>query len=89
MIDYVYRSDQVNASRSGTLDLVVDPINSTYNLTDEYDYTGDVLFQENLRFTALILDENGDTVVDTVAIMVLNSTSSDQAELVYTVKYKT
>lgn len=89
VIDYFYRSNQVDAVRSGTLNLVVDPNNSTYNITDEYDYTGDVSFQENLRFFAQITDENGDTVVDTVSIMVLNFTSSDQAELVYTVKYKT
>lgn len=89
VVDYFYRSNQVDAARNGTLNLVVDPNNNTYNITDEYDYTGDALYQENLRFTAQLSDENGDTVVDTVAIMVLNSTSSDQAELVYTVKYKT
>lgn len=88
-IDYQYRSSQVDAVRNGKINLVVDPINNTQNLTDEYDYTGDVQFQENLRFFAQLSDENGDTVVDTVAIMVLNFTSSDQAELVYTVKYKT
>jgi hypothetical protein len=88
-IDYQYRSSQVDAVRNGKLNLVVDPNNSTQNLTDEYDYTGDVLYQENLRFFAQLSDENGDTVVDTVAIMVLNFTSSDQAELIYTVKYKT
>jgi hypothetical protein len=88
VIDYFYRSNQVNATRNGTLNLVVNPNNNTYNITDEYDYTGDSSFQENLRFFAQTSDENGDTVVDTVAIMVLNFTSSDNAELVYTVKYK-
>lgn len=88
VIDYLYRSNQVNATRNGTLNLVVDPNNNTYNITDEYDYTGDSNFQENLRFLAQNYDEDGDTEVDTVAIMVLNFTSSDQAELVYTVKYK-
>lgn len=88
VIDYFYRSNQVNATRNGTLNLVVDPNNNTYNITDEYDYTGDSSFQENLRFFAQTSDENGDTVVDTVAIMVLNFTSSDDAELIYTVKYK-
>ena len=89
VIDYFYRSNQVDAVRNGTLNLVVNPDNNTYNITDEYDYTGDAAFQENLRFFAQITDENGDTVVDTVSIMVLNFTSSDQADLVYTVKYKT
>jgi len=89
VIDYFYRSNQVDAVRNGTLNLVVNPNNNTYNITDEYDYTGDAAFQENLRFFAQITDENGDTVVDTVSIMVLNFTSTDQADLVYTVKYKT
>jgi hypothetical protein len=88
LIDYLYRSNQVNAVRSGTISLVVDPVNDTYNLTDEYDYTGDGTFQENLEFTAQNYDENGDGVVDTVAIMVLNSTSSDTATFTYTIKYK-
>lgn len=87
-IDYVYKSNAVNASRSGTLTLMVDPTNNTYNLSDEYDYTGDSNFAQNLKFKAQNYDENGDTVVDTVAIMVLNSTSSDDASFVYTVKSK-
>lgn len=87
-INYVYKSNAVNASRSGTMTLIVDPTNNTYNLSDEYDYTGDSNFAQNLKFKAQNYDENGDTVVDTVAIMVLNSTSSDDASFVYTVKSK-
>ena len=69
VIDYMYKSNQVNAFRNGTINLVVDPGNDTYNLTDEYDYTGDELYQENLLFSAQTFDENGDTEVDTVGIM--------------------
>ena len=87
-IDYMYRSNQAVAMRSGKITLVVDPVNNTYNLSDDYEFTGDSFYSSNLKFTAQNYDENNDTVVDTVAIMVLNSTSNDDAEFIYTVKYK-
>ena len=87
-IDYIYRSSVVSATRTGTMSLVVDPENNTYNFSDDYNYTGDSIYAENLKFTAQNYDENGDTVVDTVAIMMLNLTSSDNATLYYKVKTK-
>ena len=48
--------------------LVVDPANDTFNLSDEYDYTGSSTYAENLKFKAQNYDENGDTVVDTTAL---------------------
>ena len=87
-IDYVYKSSAVSASRSGTMTLIVDPVNDTFNITDEYDYTGDSIYSENLKFTANNYDENGDVSIDTVAIMMLNLTSSDNATMYYKVKTK-
>ena len=43
---------------------------------------------QNLQFKAQTFDENSNSSVDTIAIMVLNSTSSDNAELTYTVRSK-
>lgn len=87
-IDYIYKSNLVNATRTGTIKLIVDPANDTYNISDDYEYTGDNIYAENLKFTAQNYDENGDTVVDTVAIMMLNLTSSDDAVMYYKVKIK-
>lgn len=87
-IEYVYKSSQVNATRTGKISLVVDPDNDTYNISDDYDYTGDITYAENLKFTAQNYDEDGDLSVDTVAIMMLNLTSSDNAVLLYNVKTK-
>lgn len=87
-IEYVYKSESVAASRTGTLSLVVDPVNDTFNLSDNFDFTGDNLYAENLKFTAQNYDENGDLSVDTVAIMMLNLTSSDNAVMYYKVKIK-
>jgi len=87
-VDYLYVSNQVNAKRKGTLHIVVDPTNNLQTLVDEYEYIGNSLFEENLKFLAQNYDENGDTVVDTVAVMVLNSTTSDDADFYYRVKTK-
>ena len=87
-IQYIYKSSAVAASRTGTMILVVDPDNNTFTFSDDYNYTGDGIYSENLKFTAQNYDEDGNTVVDTVAIMMLNLTSSDNATLYYRVKTK-
>jgi len=87
-IDYIYKSS-LAGTRSGTMKLVVDPAGNTFNFADDYEYTGnEAVYAENLKFKAQNYDENGDTVVDTIAIMMLNSTSSDAATLYYKVKTK-
>ena len=88
VIDYFYKSNQVEATRNGELNIVVDPINGNYQLTDEYDFVGDTIYGENLQFLGQTFDENGDGDIDTIGIMVLNFTSSDEADLTYTVRYK-
>ena len=87
-ISYIYKSNTVNATRHGTMSLVVDPVNNTYNLSDDYDFTGDSLYAQNLRFVASNYDEDGDLSIDTVAILMLNLTSSDDAILYYNVRTK-
>ena len=87
-IEYVYKSSTVAASRTGTMTLVVDPTNDTFTFSDDYNYTGNNTYAENLKFTAQNYDEDGDLSVDTVAIMMLNLTSSDVATMYYKVKTK-
>lgn len=87
-LEYLYRSNQVQAVRSGTIRITVDPTNDVQTLTDDYEFVGDNSFAENLNFVAQNFDENGDDAVDTVALMVLNSTSSDDAEFYYRVRTK-
>ena len=87
-IDYIYKSNSVQAMRSGTIRIAVDPANDLHVLSDEYEFLGDGQYQESLVFQANNYDENSDGSVDTVAVMMLNSTSGDEATLTYTVKYK-
>jgi hypothetical protein len=87
-IEYIYKSSYVAASRTGTMTLVVDPTNNTVNFSDDYNYTGAPTYSENLKFTAQNYDEDSDLTVDTVAVMMLNLTSSDNAVMYYKVKIK-
>ncbi len=87
-IEYLYKSNQIDATRSGTIRITVNPTTDVQTLTDDYDFVGDQSFADNLRFIAQNFDENGDSDIDTVALMVLNSTSSDDAEFYYRVKTK-
>ena len=85
-IDYLYKSNQIEAVRKGTITVTVNPFSDQFLLSDSFDFVGDSANAENLRFQAQSFDEDGDAEVDTVAIMVLNSTSSDDGDLYYRVK---
>lgn len=88
-IDYIYKST-IAGTRSGTMTLVVDPANDTFNLSDDYEFTGNAANAERLKFTAQNYDEDNDLLNDTVAIMMLNSTTevADGAFMYYKVKTK-
>jgi hypothetical protein len=68
--------------------LVVDPVNDKFTFSDEDDFVGNGTWSEKLQFTAQNYDEDGNSSVDTVAIMMLNLTLSDDATLNYKVKTK-
>ena len=88
-IDYLYVSKQVDAMRQGTLEITCNPTGSgQIFLTDDFDFVGDSGFQTNLTLTAQLFDEDFDGTLDTVAILVLNSTTSDDADFYYTIKTK-
>ena len=87
-IEYIYKSNTITATRTGTMSLVVDPENDTFNFSDDYNFTGSIGDAEKLKFTAQNYDEDGNSLVDTVAIMMLNLTLSDDAIIHYKVKTK-
>ena len=57
-------------------------------MSDTFDYVGDANNAQNLKFKAQTFDEDSNSSVDTLAIMVLNSTSNDNAYFTYTVRTK-
>jgi len=87
-IEYLYKSNVVEAVRSGTLRIIVDPVTDDARLTDEYDFIGDQQYAETLQFNVETYDNNSDLVVDTIGIMMLNSINNDDAEFYYRVKNK-
>jgi hypothetical protein len=88
-IEYLYVSNQVDAMRQGTLEITCNPTGAgQLFLTDDYDFIGDTGFEGNLILTAQLFDENFDGTLDTVAVKVLNSTTSDNADFYFTVKTK-
>lgn len=87
-IEYLYNSRQVNAARQGTLSLVVNPSANQKQLSDTYEYVGDSQWAESLKFTAENFDENADGIVDTTAVMIVNSINNDSADFYYRVKIK-
>lgn len=86
-IDYVYRSDQVNAVRQGIIKIVVDPENDTNTISDEYEFVGDNQYSEAIEFKAQNYNLDG-SGIDTVALMMLNSISQDNGEMYFRVKTK-
>lgn len=87
-IPYLYASNAVDAMRQGVLTINNNTNSGTVSLSDEFDYTGNSAFEENLVFRADIQTING---VDNIVISVLNSTGgdSDAADFYWTVKTKT
>ena len=84
-IDYVYRSNIVNAVRQGTIKIVVDPQNDTYTISDDYEFTGDDNFIDSIEFDAQNYNLGG-SGIDTVALMMLNS--NDNGVMHFKVKTK-
>jgi hypothetical protein len=87
-IEYLYTSKVENAARQGTMNLIANPNSQQHQLTDDYEYAGNPAWAESLKFSAEIFDENSDGIVDTVAIMAVNSLVNDDADFYYRVKIK-
>ena len=87
-IDYVYESNAYDITRSGTITVTVDPTNNFKSLADDYEFIGDNNLAENLQLYAELYDENGDNVLDTLSIMMLNYQAQDSGNFHYRVKTK-
>lgn len=87
-IDYIYKSNQVDAMRKGTLDIVVNPTTNNNGISDSYEFLGNSFYETKLTFSVQNYDENGDGNVDTIAVMMLNLTTSDDADFTFRIKTK-
>lgn len=87
-IEYFYKSYQVSARRQGVLEITVDPNLNKKFMSDDFDYMGDEQYIENLDFSLDLFDENGDSLLDTIGISIVNLTMNDNAQFYYRVKTK-
>lgn len=78
VINYLYRSTTRSITRRGTMTVIVDTVNKTAQLTDEYDYVGTAGSESALFFTAKLLSLNG-TARDTLGIYYTNTSDGDVA----------
>ena len=85
-IEYVYKSNQVDAMRKGVLEVIVNKTTDTVTYSDTYDYNGELSFSEVLELKAQLFDLNTDTINDTVGIRMKNTVTSEDATFSYKVK---
>ena len=76
-VEYFLVFSSIAGVRSGTMEIVVDPettpATGTTSLADEYSYTGSSVFADSVDFYSKLTDRNGDSLVDTLEVRVLNS----------------
>lgn len=84
-VDYLYKSAIIQAYRSGKMTIIVDPVNDTYNLSDDFDFTGTESEANNLSFDAEYTVDDGTA---TISIKARNTTPSDIGEFHYKLKTK-
>lgn len=85
-IEYVFKSNQVDAMRQGVLEVLVNKTTGTLTYTDEYDYNGELSFSDTMQLKAQLLDLNTDASFDTVGIRMKNTVTSESATFSYKVK---
>lgn len=88
IIEYNYVSRTINGKRTGTIEIMADPDNNNVSMSDDYVYTGDATYEQNLKFNAVLTDENADATVDTLAITMLNLTNGDNGTITFKIKSK-
>ena len=88
-VQYKYKSNQYDAFRSGVLRINANSITGEVSINDEFDYAGDSLYLNNISFLTQNYNNSGSFqyAIDTLGILMLNSTNNDTADFYYSVKY--
>ena len=86
-IEYVINSSAYSASRSGTCTLTLNGIDKTVTVSDNYDFIGTSSYEDAISFGALIQDADGDTVDETVDVLIASTMpSDDQSTIEFKIK---
>ena len=86
-VNYVFSSNTVDVTRTGTMSITVDAGSQLVSVTDEYTYAGNTQYQNSLNFTANLYDLDSDSNADTLGILYTNLVGSDDAVFKYTLEY--
>lgn len=88
-IDYTLVSETYRHIRSGTMHVVVDAYGNNVEISDEYHYTGDETYLENIEFNVLLRDADSDLTLDTIDVIVTSTMpTDDETQMKYTVTAK-
>lgn len=86
-IEYLLNSRSYSASRSGVVTITLNGIDKTLTISDSYDYIGESSYEDAIAFSALIQDADGDTVDETIDVLVSSTMpSDDQTQLEFKIK---
>jgi hypothetical protein len=84
VIDYQYRSEEVNGTRQGKLTFLIDRENNQVSVSDDFDFIGtSQSVAENLTFRARLV-----TISNTAYVEMKNGTTSDSGILQFTLSAK-
>jgi|TARA_B110000858_G_scaffold30837_1_gene33800 hypothetical protein len=76
-IDYILSSRNYSATRTGTLTLNVNGQTKAVTLSDSFDYTGLVAYEDVIKFSALVQDADSDATQDSIDVLVASAMPGD------------
>jgi len=88
-VDYTLVSNNYRVIRSGKMHIVVDAYGNNVEISDDYHFTGDETYLDNITFNVAIRDADSDLTNDTVDVIVTSTMpGDDDTQLKYTVTAK-
>ena len=86
-IDYLITATNFEAVRSGTLSITQENFGTpTVSVVDEYNYSGDSAYEDDISFSAALIDENADLTNETISVTI--SSTNLIAEMKFTIRVK-
>jgi len=86
-IDYLITATNFEAVRSGTLSITQENFGTpTVSVIDEYNYSGDSAYEDDISFSATVIDENADLTNETISVTITSTNLI--AEMKFTIRCK-
>lgn len=84
-VDYNYKSSEVDATRKGTLEIVLNKTTDEISVIDDYTYLGNSSYETNFDFDVELVDIDTNSVYDTIEVKLKNITSNDDGTLSFNI----